>query len=80
MQNAEAVPHLRVDCSLQQDTTIPLVHREHNAAGDPTEKFCWVFFLLFLRDGFVKAGQTKLGAIWLVTSMNFGFLPLPCYV
>lgn len=37
------------------------------------------FSFLFLKDGFVKAGQTKVGVMCLVVSMNFDFFPCPYY-
>jgi len=39
-----------------------------------------VFFPSVFGGGFVKAGQTKPGAMWLAASMNFDFFPLPFYL
>lgn len=45
------------------------------------QKLCWfVFFPCHvLRDGFMKADQTKVGVMFLAVSMNFDFFPCLYY-
>lgn len=62
------------------DESIPLL-RAGLTSKAPYGKvvFVGVFSFLVLRDGFLKAGQTQVGVMCLVVSMNFDFFPCLYY-